>query len=262
VQHSYVPIVHWLDWYAASGASAGTIRVRKSHLLRLAHRVNVLAAREQDLVSFLAAHANLKPESRKSLQASLRSFYKWALARGLIHVDPTVGLRDVVSPGGVPRPITEAALRSALLAADREQTLMLMLGAYAGLRRMEIAAVHSDHVEGAVLRVEGKGRKVRRVPVHPRLAEHLDPVRGWAFPSPVREGRPVTPDYVSDRLGRILPRPYGPHSLRHRFATQAYRNTHDIRAVQQLLGHARPETTARYTLCDDDALTAAVLSVA
>ena len=48
--------------------------------------------------------------------------------------------------------------------------------------------------------------------------------------------------------------------LRHRFATQAYNGTHDLRAVQQLLGHSRPETTARYTLTDDDALTAAVLA--
>jgi integrase/recombinase XerC len=113
-----------------------------------------------------------------------------------------------------------------------------------------------------VLRVTGKGGKTRRVPIHPALEPRLGRVRGWAFPSPVRPGRAVTPDYVSNRLGVVLPAPWGPHSLRHRFATQAYRNTHDIRAVQQLLGHARPETTARYTLCDDDALMAAVLSVA
>jgi site-specific recombinase XerD len=63
-------------------------------------------------------------------------------------------------------------------------------------------------------------------------------------------------------MERVLPHPYTCHSLRHRFATQVYRSTHDLRAVQELLGHSKPETSARYTLIDEDRLTAAVLAVA
>jgi site-specific recombinase XerD len=72
----------------------------------------------------------------------------------------------------------------------------------------------------------------------------------------------VTADYVADRLEKCLPDGWTAHSLRHRFATAAYNATKDLRAVQQLLGHARPETTARYTLVGDDAMTAAVMAVA
>lgn len=256
-------MVHeWLEWYAAGGASPGTIRIRRCHMLRLVAVMEPLTATEADLAAFLASHVGLKPESRKSMQASLRSFYAWAASRGLIESNPSSGLRNVRTPPGVPRPIAQAALRQALADAGEEATLMLLLGAYAGLRRSEIARVHSDDFDGLALTVLGKGGRVRRVPTHPMLGGRLAQLDGWAFPSPVRVGQPVTADFVSDRLGRVLPSPYTPHSLRHYFGTMAYRGSHDLRAVQTLLGHARPETTARYVLVDEDSLTAAVLAVA
>jgi integrase len=255
-------VTEWLDWYRASGAARGTVRLRSSHVMRLAAFVDPLAATESDLVAFLSTMPNLAPESRKSMVASLRSFYRWAVLRGHLERDPTVGLRKVHVPPGVPKPITETALRAALAAADDETRLMILLGCYAGLRRAEIAGVHSDHVAGPVLLVQGKGGRRRRIPVHPMLGGRLAHVDGWAFPSPVRPGEPVTPDYVANRLERVLPPPYTAHSLRHWFATSAFRGSRNLRAVQELLGHSRPETTARYTLVDEDELTAAVLSVA
>jgi integrase len=138
-------------------------------------------------------------------------------------------------PRSTPRPIPEPVLLQAIHDADEETTLMLLLGAYAGLRRAEIAAVKSDDLEGLTLIVRGKGGVVRRVPVHPTLGGRLARLRGYAFPG--RWGGHVTPSYVSDRMERVLPHPYTCHSLRHRFATQVYRSTHDLRAVQEL---ARP----------------------
>lgn len=258
-----ISIIHdWLAWYEASGASRGTISVRRSHLTRLAAQVDPVAATTDDLVAFLSSHKHLRPESRKSMIESLRMFYRWALARGLRDDDPTAGLRRVHVPPGVPRPIPEEGLRQALADADEEQTLMLLLGAYAGLRRSEIAAVNSADLDGLTLTVRGKGGRERRVPIHPMLAGRLARINGWAFPSPVRPGRHVHPDYVANRLEQVLPEPYTCHSLRHRFATSVYDATRDLRAVQELLGHSRPETTARYTLITEDRLAAAVRAVA
>ena len=255
-------IAAWLAWYVASGCSPGTARLRRSHMTRLAMATSLLDATEDDLVAFMAAQTQLRAESRKSFQASVHSFYRWALQRGLMASDPSVGLRTVKAPQGVPHPIPERELREALIKADAEQTLMLRLGAYAGLRRAEIAGVHAHDVQGNVLIVLGKGDKVRRVPIHPVLRDALRDLTGWAFPSTARPGMHVTADYVADRLGKCLPDGWTAHSLRHRFATAAYNATKDLRAVQQLLGHARPETTARYTLVGDDAMTAAVMAVA
>lgn len=255
-------VTDWTEWLQARGVARGTLRVRRSHLLRLAGACDPLTATEQDIAAFLAANRHLKPESRKSMVASFRSFYTWALRAGLVDADPTRGLGSIRVPPAVPRPLPQHVLRGALRDADEETRLMLLLGAYAGLRRAEIAAVHSDDVEGLALVVAGKGGRVRRIPIHPMLAGRLAGVRGWAFPSPVRPGEHVSPDYVASRLERVLEEPWTPHSLRHYFATMAYRGTHDLRAVQQLLGHSNPQTTARYTLIDDDAMVAAVNAVA
>lgn len=216
----------------------------------------------RDLDAFLAEHRSLRPASRKSMVESMRSFYRWLVTDQLRGDDPTLGLRRVRPSRGVPRPIPEELLARAIHEADEETRLMLLLGAYAGLRRAEIAAVHSDDLDGLVLTVRGKGDVTRRVPVHPMLAGRLARISGWAFPSWRKPGQHVTPDYIADRLERVLPQPFTPHSLRHRFATAAYRGTGDLRAVQELLGHASPSTTAIYTLVNDDALTAAVLAVA
>jgi integrase/recombinase XerD len=74
--------------------------------------------------------------------------------------------------------------------------------------------------------------------------------------------RPVSGDWVSKTLKRLLGGELTAHTLRHRFATKAYQGSKDIRAVQELLGHSSPATTAVYTLIEDDALAAAVASVA
>lgn len=255
-------ITEWCAWYAAGGASAGTIRVRRNHLRRLARQVDLLEARTSDLVTFLEGYADQAPESRKSTLMSLRSFYRWALEHGHRADDPTRGLRPVKTPAGVPRPIPDELLEVSLAQADTETRLMVLLGGWAGLRRAEIARVHADDLTAFGLRVRGKGGRVRMVPIHPRLRAELVRVDGWAFPSSRRPGQPVNPDYVADRLERVLPNGYTAHSLRHRFATMAYRGSHDLRAVQQLLGHSDPGTTARYTLVGEDELRAAVLSVA
>lgn len=255
-------IEQWCSWYAAGDASTGTIRQRRLHVRRLARYVDPATATLDDLVAFMEQYAGQAPASRKAVQGSLRSFYRWMQDTGRRVDDPSRGLRPVKVPSGLPKPIPDELLEVALANADAETRLMLLLGGWAGLRRAEIAQVHSDDVTPFGLVVRGKGRKVRRVPIHPRLAPYLSQLRGWAFPSTARPGRHVSPDYVADRLEKVLPSPHTAHSLRHRFATMAYRGSHDLRAVQLLLGHSDPSTTSRYTLIEQDELQAAVLAVA
>ena len=220
---------------------------------------------EKDLVAFLA-NPEWSAETRKSARSVIRSFYSWAHRRGLIDHNPAMYLRSVRVPSGRPRPVPEIAVKDAMCASEGEAHLMVLLAAYAGLRVSEIAGLRTDALTPQGLRVLGKGGKERLVPVHPAvlgpLVEHMKASTSpWVFPSPVTDSH-VGYDYVYKRIKAALGGAYTPHQLRHRFATQAYRGTKDLRAVQELLGHSSPNTTVRYTLIEDDALAAAVASVA
>lgn len=251
-------IERYLAWQGVN-ASPGTIRNRRYQLQAFAREHDLAYVTVEDVTAWLARDSR-GPAARKSFLSALRSFYKWAVAAEYLPHNPTLLAHSVKVPEGVPKPVPEDVLGRAFARADEEQKLMLMCGAYAGMRRAEIAALHQDWVTHMGLLVTGKGRKVRRVPIHPNLAPLLM-FQGWAFPSPYRKRDHVCPDYVADRVEAVL-EGWTTHSLRHRFATQAYRATKDIRAVQQLLGHASPTTTARYVLLDEDTLAAVVQAVA
>nr|WP_279386717.1 tyrosine-type recombinase/integrase [Tsukamurella pulmonis] len=158
-------------------------------------------------------------------------------------------------------------------AGDRER-LMLALGACAGLRRAEIAQCRGDALErdldGWSLRVVGKGGRVRRVPLSDDLAEQVQARgTGWTFQGQMRAGRAIHGDRsaghlsagrVGELVSELLPDGWTTHTLRHRFASAAYRADRDIRAVQELLGHVSVATTQVYTAVPDDAKRRAALA--
>ena len=115
--------------------------------------------------------------------------------------------------------------------------------------------------DGWSLRVVGKGGHVRYVPLPPVLAGELHSLpRGYAFPSP--RGGHLTPHHLAKIVTRHLPAGVSTHTLRHRCATVAYAGTRDLRAVQELLGHSRPETTAGYAYVPQNAVRAAMQAAA
>lgn len=249
----------WLDWLASGSTAQSTLRQRGYLLRAFAREYPLGAVTERDVSDYLGQPGR-GPDARKSVLGSLRSFYRWGVARGYLEHDPTILARSIRVPQGVPKPVPETVLARALANADHETRFMLLLGAYAGLRRAEIARLHSDNITEDGLLITGKGGKTRRIPIHPRLAPYLT-FHGWAFPSPRAKGLPVSPDYVAERVEDVL-EGWTTHSLRHRAATSWYRATKDIRATQMLLGHSSPTTTARYVLLDEDVLAATVLAVA
>lgn len=248
------------SWLRAQGTAAGTVRLRLHYLSRLADfhdGRDLLALTLDDLVDFMCANS-WAPETRKSARAALRGFYQWATDTDRVARNPARLLPPVKVPAGHPRPAPEVIVDRALRHAKPQDLLMIMLAAYAGLRRAEISRVHTRDIIGTDLRVVGKGGRVRHVPLHPDLHQALLLVdEGWVFGI---DGRPMTPDAVGKRLRRALGDGWSAHTLRHRFATRAYSAERDIRAVQTLLGHSKPETTARYTAVPDGALRTAVMA--
>ncbi len=185
------------------------------------------------------------------------------LLPGFLTVEQAAALVEEPSPGLVP----SGRVRSAAEAARDRALLELMYGT--GLRVSEAVALDLADVDEATLRVlHGKGDKTREVPFGGGVREALDdylPLRaGLAHPrTGALDGRAL---FVS-RLGRRLdvravrrlvdahaatagvPRTH-PHALRHSYATHLLGSGADLRAIQELLGHASLKTTARYAHVD------------
>jgi len=259
------PIDDYVNYCQAAGMSAGTLKVKRSRLKHAERNVDLLTASETDLIDYLAKQ-KWRAETRRSARSHLRGFYTWATRHGLRADNPSAYLPPVKVPHGKPKPASDGALERALATADVTLRAMLLLAAYAGLRRAEIATLRVADVEVTRIRVTGKGGRVRLVPIHPELHEALQAQIATVWPSeyvfPGRfPGTHIGVYYVWEHIKQATGGA-PPHHLRHRFATRAYRHTRDLRAVQELLGHSSPTTTARYVAVDDDAMAAAVMGVA
>lgn len=269
-----------IDAYLAAEAGAGrspaTIETRRAHLANLARGVRV-GPRNVDRERLLAwmGRQAWSTETRRGYRNSLRSFFAWARRAGHIAADPAAGLPVMRAGRPSPRPAPDDAWAAALVAAGPRVRLMLRLAGEAGLRRGEIARVQTGDLSVAAgraqLRVHGKGGKIRVLPISDDLAVliaagaagHSPEMaalgrEGWLFPGD--DDGHLSPRWVGRLVAAALPAHWTAHTLRHRFATRAYRGSRNLRAVQTLLGHSSVATTERYTAVDDDEIRAAMLA--
>jgi len=206
--------------------------------------------------------------------ATLRAFFRFLHREGKVPSNPARALRAPRQVKKIPRvlseqdagtlvemPRPEALERQPAQAALRDRALLELLYA-TGLRASEIVGLDADRLllPDRVVRVVGKGRKERIVPfgepAFQALKAYLD-----ARPGAFRPGAPVFVNLRGDRLtARSLQRivekyvkasmvegDASPHTLRHSFATHLLARGADLRAIQELLGHASLSTTQKYT---------------
>lgn len=250
----------------AGGSPETTLATRRQHLQHLARRVDVepWAMTGALLVEWAGAQA-WKPETRRGRRSSFRSFYAWGLVCGHVEVSPALSLPKVRPVEPKPRPAPDRVYHEALMAAPPRERLMLRLGAEIGMRRAEVAQVHTDDLiedmVGWSLRVHGKGLRERVVPLTPGVAADLLALPyGYAFPGAI-DGH-LSPRWVGKIITTLMPGKWTMHTLRHRFATRAYAVDRDVFTVQELLGHASPATTRRYVLVPNEDLRRTVLAAA
>lgn len=261
------PLSDYLEWQRAAGRPASTRYQRSYHLRRFARETGCAPfdATLDILVRYLGSHEWGK-STQHAVRSTLRGFYEWAEFTGRAPTNPAERLPGITPPPGRPRPAPEEAITDGIAHADERVRLMLQLAAGAGLRCVEVARVHTDELvedlEGWSLRVTGKGGRRRVVPLSRRLALALRSLPpGFAFPG--NDGGHLSAAYVSKLMSAALPPGVTAHMLRHRFASKAYVGSgRDIRAVQELLGHASVATTQVYTKVPDGALRAGVEAAA
>lgn len=253
----------WRNELTAAGTAPTTIRLYQSYLRRWARICRHPGSATHEALTAWTAAQRWSPETRKSARTALTSYYAWAHRRGLLEQNPTLELPAIRIPEPEPRPATDEDVRAALRRATPKVRMMIQLGAIDGLRREEIARVHTADVDlDDVLTVHGKGGRTRRVPLPPGLAAAIRAMPpGWLFPSSARPGRPVTAGCAGKWLRYVLPAGVTPHMLRHAAATAMHEDEDlSLLEIRKLLGHSSVSTTQRYVAVRDVRTRAAVSS--
>ena len=239
-----------VEWGDRHGVQAPT-QVTKQHI--------------RSYVAFLTT-SKLARRSISRKKAALARYFGWLSRNRKVKVDPTGGVKTPSDKGRLPKVLTAEQLRALLEHHPQEHprwrhlrddaVVEMLYGS--GLRVSELCSLDVDSIDArrGIVRVMGKGSKERQVPVSKPA---VDAVRDW-----VKLRHEVSVDdelalFLNHRGKRITARdvrrliddravsPTHPHALRHTFATHLLDNGADLRAVQELLGHADVATTQRYT---------------
>ncbi|MBU9845288.1 tyrosine recombinase XerC [Rahnella ecdela] len=234
-----------------------------SHWQQLdAPKVRMLLARSK--------RAGLGPSSLALRMSSLRSFLDWLVRQGVLSANPAKGISTPRSPKHLPKnldvdevnKLLEIDLNDPLSVRDRAM-LEVMYGG--GLRLSELVGIDCKHIDMASgeVRVLGKGSKERKVPIGRTAVTWLkhwlerradfNPQDDAMFLS--SKGSRISARNVQKRFAEWgvkqgVNSHIHPHKLRHSFATHVLESSGDLRAVQELLGHANLSTTQIYTHLD------------
>ena len=257
-----MPVERHLHHLALLNLSPNTIYARRRALVRLSLSLAptpILEATSADLDAWRDSIRRLSPDGVSNVVTHVRQFYSWAGERGLIGENPARHLPVPRRPRRLPRPVPEEDLSAILAAAPPRVRPWLVLAGWAGLRAREIALLRRecvlDRADPPALLIAAdatKGRSERLVPLSAGVLAELVPVlpaKGWVFrrfdgqPGPTE---PHTVSHLANAAIREAGMSWTLHQLRHRFGTATYHESHDLRLVQELMGHRDPATTAGY----------------
>lgn len=234
--------------------------------------------RGADIRAFMAQRRgeSLGSRSLARVLSALKSFFRFLEREGIVATEALNVIRTPKLPRSLPKALTVLEARQTIgtvgdmeerpwVAARDMAVLSLCYGA--GLRISEALALTAGDLEAQTLRVTGKGGKVRLVPLIDAVRKaialyvELSPFKSWPEEPLFRgvKGGVLSPRLIQLRVVQLrsalgLPPSATPHALRHSFATHLLGRGGDLRAIQELLGHASLSTTQIYTAVDTERL--------
>ncbi|MET3927838.1 tyrosine recombinase XerC [Devosia sp. 2618] len=240
--------------------------------------VTLRQLRGADIRAFMAQRRSesLGSRSLARVLSALKSFFRYLEREGVVSTEALNVIRTPKLPKSLPKALTVIEARATItttedmeerpwVAARDMAVLSLCYGA--GLRISEALALTSGDLEGEALRVTGKGGKIRLVPLIDNVRRSIELyIKLSPFHAAPDEplfrgvkGGVLSPRLIQLRVVQLrsalgLPPSATPHALRHSFATHLLGRGGDLRAIQELLGHASLSTTQIYTAVDTDRL--------
>lgn len=234
--------------------------------------------RGADIRAFMAQRReeSLGSRSLARVLSALRSFFRFLEREGTLVTEAFNVVRTPKIPRSLPKALSVVEAKRTIEATDEMEerpwvaardmaVISLLYGA--GLRISEALALTGPDLESDTLRVVGKGGKVRMVPLIAPVRQSIDtylslsPFKLWPDEPLFRgvRGGVLSPRLIQLRMEQLrsalgLPPSATPHAMRHSFATHLLGKGGDLRAIQELLGHASLSTTQIYTAVDTEHL--------
>lgn len=231
-----------------------------------------------DIRTFLASlhHRGLKKSSISRKLASVRSFFKYLHREGYVKTNPAKLVSSPKVPKNLPKFLTIDEVFSLLETPEGEKfkpardRAMIEVMYSCGIRVSELTSLDiSDlDIKETIIRVKGKGRKERIIPVGSKA---MEAIKNY-LPERISLKKKSSGLFLNNRGGRLTQRSVrrillqysrminlsgdlSPHTLRHTFATHLLHEGADLRSIQELLGHSSLSTTQKYTHLDIRRLT-------
>lgn len=234
--------------------------------------------RAADVRAFMASRREAEIEARSLARAlsAIKSFFRFLEREGVMATEALNIVRTPKAKKSLPKPLTVLEAKDVIAQTDEMEErpwvaardmAVLSLCYGAGLRISEALSLSRADLDGPALRVTGKGGKTRLVPLIDNVRAFIDSyVKLCPFPlTPSQplfrgvKGGVLSPRLIQLRMQQLrsgmgLPPSATPHALRHSFATHLLGRGGDLRAIQELLGHASLSTTQIYTAVDTERL--------
>ncbi|MBN9346562.1 MAG: tyrosine recombinase XerC [Devosia sp.] len=234
--------------------------------------------RGADVRAFMASRREdgIEPRSLARTLSAIKSFFRFLEREGVLSTEALNIVRTPKAKKSLPKALTVLEAKATIATTDEledrpwvaaRDMAVLSLCYGAGLRISEALALSRADLDGPALRVTGKGGKTRLVPLIDSVRASIDTYQGLC-PFPLTPSQPLfrgvkggvlSPRLIQLRMAQLrgavgLPPSATPHALRHSFATHLLGRGGDLRAIQELLGHASLSTTQIYTAVDTERL--------
>jgi len=252
-------IEEYVGWLGLEGRSKETIKHQLIDLKQVRQFLDkgFLDASHGDLVKALVRLKNargFKDNSMARKIATLRSFYKFLAEMEYIAKNPAEKIKTPKKEVKTPQVLTAQQVRQLLASIEniRDRTILMMF-LYTGARLSEVLNLKWEDInfQGKTIKIYGKGRKERVVPLHPKLEQQLLYYRRFFSGSLVFDLSRRRIQQIVEEAGRRIGVKTHPHMLRHTFATTLLRKGVNLRTIQMLLGHSKLDTTQIYLTVTD-----------
>jgi integrase/recombinase XerD len=248
-----------------AGTQRGHIRSCKRFAAFLKRSPDTTTIEDIRLFQLHLAETGVSICTRNGIMTGLRFLFRVTLRR----LDLAAEIYHIREPEKLPLVMSRDEMKRLLaVAGSLKARIMLSLGYGCGLRAGEVVRLKVKHIDSAqgIIRVEqGKGRKDRNLMLSAetlnllrqwwkarpsRFDAGMPPEERWLFPG-TKRGKPMSTRHLNRLFHKAadaagIKKSVTLHALRHSFATHLLERGTDIRTIQALLGHSKPETTARY----------------